>query len=185
MLTGIGGQGIQFACQVLARALMLEGRHVLSLGTYGGTMRGGNTDATLVFADAPVSSPPIIAEGWSAIAMHHRFWAPTREKLRANGVLLINEGAFDDRPGAEPFRRYAIPATAMAAARGLEMGASLIMIAAYARLTGLLAREALEQAVEDSLPPYRRKHLAGNIALIASGFDAVEGNKEPAWSVAA
>ena len=30
-----------------------EGREVMLLGSYGGTMRGGNTDSTLVVADAP------------------------------------------------------------------------------------------------------------------------------------
>jgi len=39
LVTGIGGQGVQLATQVLARALTLENRYVMSLGTYGGTMR--------------------------------------------------------------------------------------------------------------------------------------------------
>src|SRR5690606_41928167 len=42
MWTGIGGQGVQLAATILARAATLEGREVMSLGTYGGTMRGGN-----------------------------------------------------------------------------------------------------------------------------------------------
>ena len=61
LFTGVGGQGVQLAAQVLARAAVLEGRHVMLLGTYGGTMRGGNTDATLVVADAPISTPPIVS----------------------------------------------------------------------------------------------------------------------------
>ncbi len=49
MLTGVGGQGVQLAAQVLGRAAVHEGREVMMLGTYGGTMRGGSTDSTLVF----------------------------------------------------------------------------------------------------------------------------------------
>ena len=56
MWTGIGGQGVQLAAQVLARAATLEDRHVLYLGTYGGTMRGGNTDSTVIIGDRPLSS---------------------------------------------------------------------------------------------------------------------------------
>ena len=37
MLSGIGGQGVQLAAQVLARAAMREGRFVLLFGSYGGT----------------------------------------------------------------------------------------------------------------------------------------------------
>ena len=57
-LTGIGGQGVQLAARILALAATREGRYVMSLGTYGGTMRGGNTDSTVVVADEPIASPP-------------------------------------------------------------------------------------------------------------------------------
>ena len=58
--TGIGGQGGQLAAKILALAAIREGREVMSLGTYGGTMRGGNTAATVVIADGPISSPPMV-----------------------------------------------------------------------------------------------------------------------------
>ena len=53
VMTGIGGQGIQLAAQVLARAALSEGRQVQLFGSYGGMMRGGNTEATVVVADGP------------------------------------------------------------------------------------------------------------------------------------
>ena len=40
-LTGIGGQGVQFAAQVMSRAAIAEGRQVMMFGSYGGMMRGG------------------------------------------------------------------------------------------------------------------------------------------------
>ncbi|MFP6674626.1 MAG: hypothetical protein VB878_06075, partial [Pirellulaceae bacterium] len=48
--------GVQLGAQVLARAAILEDRHAMIFGTYGGEMRGGNTDSTLVIADAPICS---------------------------------------------------------------------------------------------------------------------------------
>ena len=61
LITGIGGQGVQLAAQVLARAATLEGREVMYLGLYGGMMRGGNTDSTVVVADAPIIAPPVVS----------------------------------------------------------------------------------------------------------------------------
>ena len=55
LITGIGGQGVQLAAQVLARAATLEGREVMYLGLYGGMMRGGNTDSTVVVGDGPIA----------------------------------------------------------------------------------------------------------------------------------
>ena len=51
VLTGIGGQGVQLAAQVLATAAVLEDRRVMLFGVYGGTMRGGSSDSTVVVAD--------------------------------------------------------------------------------------------------------------------------------------
>ena len=66
LLTGIGGQGVQLAAQVLARAGVRDGRHVLLFGVYGGAMRGMNTDATVVVADAPVEAPAEIVRTLAA-----------------------------------------------------------------------------------------------------------------------
>ena len=63
LLTGIGGQGVQLAAQVLARAAIAEGREVQMFGSYGGMMRGGNTEATVVVADGPIEAPPTVADG--------------------------------------------------------------------------------------------------------------------------
>ena len=91
LITGIGGQGVQLAAQVLARAATLDGREVMYLGIYGGMMRGGNTDSTVVVADAPIEAPPVVSHTWSAIAMHDEFWEPVAAKLRPGGLVLVND----------------------------------------------------------------------------------------------
>ena len=72
LLTGIGGQGIQLAAQVLAEAALEEGRDVQLFGAYGGMMRGGSTEATLVVSDGPVQAPPTVGSAWAALVLHHR-----------------------------------------------------------------------------------------------------------------
>lgn len=181
LLTGIGGQGIQFAAQILARALTQEGRRVMSLGTYGGTMRGGNTDASIVFADGPISAPPIVASAWSALVMHHRFWQPLLHKLAKGAVLLLNRPVFETDEDLSAFRTYDIPAASVAAGIGAEMGASLVMIGTYAKLTGAVQLASLIGAMERALPPYRRTHAAQNQAFLEAGFAHVPAAREPAF----
>src|ERR1700746_2319596 len=94
LITGIGGQGIQLAAQVLARAATLEGREVMYLGLYGGMMRGGNTHSTLVVGDAPIPSPPVVSRAWAAIAMHDDYFAPVEAKLRTGAIVLVNDATF-------------------------------------------------------------------------------------------
>src|SRR6476661_6037892 len=94
LITGIGGQGVQLCAQVLARAATLEHREVMYLGLYGGMMRGGNTDSTVVIADAPILAPPVVSHTWSAIAMHDDYWPDAEAKLRRGGLAVVNDATF-------------------------------------------------------------------------------------------
>jgi Pyruvate/2-oxoacid:ferredoxin oxidoreductase gamma subunit len=174
MITGIGGQGVQLGAQILARAATLERREVLYLGTYGGTMRGGNTDASLVIADAPIHTPPIVSELGAALAMHHAFWPPLAEKLRPGALALINSTVFEGELGRDDVRRENVAATELATALGNPLGASMILIAAFASLTGLLALESLLEAMRESVPSYRQQHIASNELALREGYAAVE-----------
>src|SRR2546423_12455538 len=69
LITGMGGQGVQLAAQVIARGATLEGRHVMLFGVYGGAMRGMNTGGAVGGGDAPLQAPPLVSHAWSAVAM--------------------------------------------------------------------------------------------------------------------
>jgi len=181
LVTGIGGQGVQLATQVLARALTLEGRYVMSLGTYGGTMRGGNTDASLVYADRPISSPPIVASAWSGLIMHHRFWEGTHARLQPRAVLVVNSPIFDPAIDLGRFQAYAVPAVEIATGQGSPLAAAMVMIGAYASLTGATSLDAMIQALEQSLPSYRRKLFDTNVAALKAGHAHLPAGRHPAW----
>ena len=181
ILTGIGGQGIQIAAQILAQAATLEDRYVLYLGTYGGTMRGGNTDSTVIVADAPITAPPIVSRTWSALAMHHAFWEPLRAKVRPGGVVVVNATLFTAPIGRDDVRVFPVPATQIATDQGTALAAAMVLIGAYAGLTGLVCVESLVEAMRQTLPPYRRQHADANERALRAGCEAVPSDIAPAW----
>jgi len=181
ILTGVGGQGVQLAAQVLAKAAVLEGRDVLLLGTYGGTMRGGNTDSTLVVADAPITAPPIVSRVWCVVAMHHQFWGPARAKLRPGSVVVVNRPVFAGELDRDVHRVFEIPATELATELGQPMSAAMLLVAATARITGLVGLEALVAGMRDSVPPYRRQHVEANEEALRAGFAFAAPGLAPAW----
>ncbi len=181
MLTGIGGQGVQLGAQVLARAAAHEERSVLLLGTYGGSMRGGPTDSTLIVADGEIAAPPIVSRAWSAIAMHHAFWEPLRPKLRPGAVVVLNASLFEGALDREAQRVFDVPATQIAAENGSPLAASMVLVSAYAALTGLVGVESLVAAMRESVPAYRRQHLETNEAALRAGFASVPRDAAPAW----
>lgn len=170
MLTGIGGQGVQLAGQVIARAATLEGKYVTYFGVYGGVMRGGNTDATVVIADHPIEAPPIVSRTWSAVAMHHEFWEPLRAKVRPEGLVFVNSTVFEGDLGLpETVDVVDVPATERAAELGNLMVASMVMVGAYAARTGLVSEGACVEAMRESIPPYRAQHVPLNEEAIRAG----------------
>jgi Pyruvate/2-oxoacid:ferredoxin oxidoreductase gamma subunit len=182
LITGMGGQGVQLAAQVIARGATLEGRHVMLFGVYGGAMRGMNTDGTVVVGDAPLQAPPLVSHTWSAVAMHDKFWAPVEPKVRAGGVVLVNDSTFETRLDEGRYRTLRVRATDIAIELGNELGGSMVMAGAYVGVTGLVGLDATIEAMRESIPPYRKQHIAANEIAICAGFDSVEPLTFPAWA---
>jgi Pyruvate/2-oxoacid:ferredoxin oxidoreductase gamma subunit len=180
LITGIGGQGVQLCAQVLARAATLEGREVMYLGLYGGMMRGGNTDSTVVVADAPILAPPVVSRAWSAIGMHDEFWPAVEPKLRPGGLVLVNDTTFtsDVRPDVVVHR---VPATTVATDLGSPLSGSMVMLGAFCAATGIVSEDALVAAMRASIPPYRTQHIEANERVLRAGWDLLPAGEHPAW----
>jgi Pyruvate/2-oxoacid:ferredoxin oxidoreductase gamma subunit len=182
LLTGIGGQGVQLAAQVIARAATIEGRYVALFGVYGGMMRGGNTDASVVVGDAPLQSPPLVSHTWSALAMHDEFWAPLARKLRPGALVLVNDATFTTALDTTAHHVVRVPATEIATQLGNALGASMVMTGAYAGVTGLVTLDGAIAGMRESIPPYRRQHLRANEEALRAGFAHADRLSFPAWS---
>ena len=181
LLTGIGGQGIQLAAQVLARAAVASGLEAMLFGSYGGTMRGGPTDSTLVVADAPVSAPPIVSHAWSAIAMHPAGWDAVAPKLASDAVVVRNAALFADAASPDGWRVFAVDATPLASAAGSSLAAAMVLVGAYVAVTGLVSFEALQEGLGASLPARRAQHRETNERALRAGYAAVPRDVAPAW----
>jgi Pyruvate/2-oxoacid:ferredoxin oxidoreductase gamma subunit len=181
MMTGIGGQGVQLAARVLALAAVAEGRQVQLFGSYGGMMRGGNTDTTLIVADTPIVSPPTIATTWSAILVHPEFAEVVWPRLQPGGVALVNSSVAGWETSTEA-QVIAVPASDIAIDTGNPMAVSMVLVGAYAGATGLVSLASLADAVGQALPSYRAKHIDLSVAALNAGAAAVVPGSAPAWA---
>ncbi len=174
--TGIGGQGVQLAAKVFALAATREDLKVMSLGTYGGTMRGGNTDATVVVARDRITSPPMVSSAWAALVTHPRYFDPIRGKLRADGVVFVDGDLLEGPLGETAATIEPIAATQIARELDAPKAAALVLLGAFAAATRIVGPEALSQAMAESLPPYRSEFLEANRRALAAGADAIAGD---------
>jgi Pyruvate/2-oxoacid:ferredoxin oxidoreductase gamma subunit len=144
-------------------------------------MRGGNSDSTLVVADGDIQAPPLISHAWSAVVMHHKFWAPMAQKLRPGAIIVVNSSLFEGEVDRDAHRVFEVPVTDMAAELGDSMAASMVMVGAYAAITGLVTLDGALDGMRESIPPYRRQHVEGNERAIRVGWDATAKLTAPAW----
>jgi 2-oxoglutarate ferredoxin oxidoreductase subunit gamma len=180
LLSGIGGQGIQLAAKSLAVAAMREGRRVLMFGTYGGEMRGGDTEAAVVVGADSLLTPPVIDFAWAGVAMHPAGWPSMAAKLRPGGLVLINASVFED---AVAYDGTVVPlaATGMATAAAMQQAGAMVALGAFAAATGIVTIETLHAIAEEVLPPYRRQFAATNRRALTIGYEAVPDRLCPAW----
>jgi Pyruvate/2-oxoacid:ferredoxin oxidoreductase gamma subunit len=181
LLTGIGGQGVQLAAKTLAVAAIGCGREVMMFGTYGGSMRGGSTAATVVVGDGPVYTPPDVDEAWGAIAMHHDNWDRVRDRMRAGGIVLVDSHVFQGELDVPQCTVVPIEATLVATDLGYAQAASMIALGAFASATRLVTLESLTTAAHEVLPPYRTQHAEANAAALTAGWNLVPEPLVEAW----
>jgi Pyruvate/2-oxoacid:ferredoxin oxidoreductase gamma subunit len=169
IMAGIGGQGIQLIAKLLAHGAMREGKRVMMFGIFKGTIRGGSSESTVIVADEEIVSPPIVPSAWAVLAMHPEGLTELAKKLEAGGVLLVNQSLVAKPPDSAGVRQIAVPATAMAKEMGQVMGASMIALGAFVGATRIVSVDSLKEALDDVLPPHRRKLIETNKLCIDRG----------------
>jgi Pyruvate/2-oxoacid:ferredoxin oxidoreductase gamma subunit len=182
LLTGIGGQGIQLVAQTLARAAIKEGREVMLFGTYGASMRGGNSDSTVVLGDQPIRTPPTVTTASFALAMHPAYWAAAAKRLPPGTLAIINLSVFREVPDAEGRHLVAVDASTIATDMGTPQAASMIALGALAAATQLVRIDSLVEGAAESLPPYRERHAAENAAALRAGMALIREPLIDAWN---
>jgi Pyruvate/2-oxoacid:ferredoxin oxidoreductase gamma subunit len=182
LLTGIGGQGIQLAAQVLAEAALAEGRDVQVFGAYGGMMRGGNTEATVVVADGAIEAPPTVGSAWAALAMHHQYAASVLSRVRPDGLVLVNTSVWEGPLPVASGGVMEVAATDVAVDVGNVITAGMVMLGAFAAATGVVRSASLVEAVTRCVPPYRRQHVEINTQALGAGARCGAGLIADAWA---
>ncbi len=181
-LTGIGGQGIQLAARTLAVAAVADGLDVQVFGSYGGMMRGGNTESAVVIGEGRVMSPPTVARYWGAIAMHPEYWGRLCSRLRPGGIVLVDSSVFRDSVKRDGSTVVEVRATEVTMGLGAPRAASMCALGAFAAATGIVSLHALLSAAESVLPSYRIEHLDANACAISAGFRLIDGPVVAAWN---
>jgi len=152
LIGGVGGQGVVLSGILLGTAATLfAGKKAVQTQSYSSELRGGSARAEVIISEEPVSDPQVRKPD-ILIALAEEALPRYIGKIRPKGLLVIDS---DLVKGAKPgdYEMLSIPATSIA---GKEMGniivANLVILGALMKKTGLLPIDAMEKAIEMSVP---------------------------------
>jgi 2-oxoglutarate ferredoxin oxidoreductase subunit gamma len=174
VFSGIGGQGIQLIGKCLALAAIRQGRYAMLAADYGGEMRGGPSQVSVVLGDEPLRALPILPSFGAAVLMHHKFADFVHQRLRPDGLLVVNTSIVPLESLSHPGPKVGLAVTEIARELGAPQAAGFVIVGAYCELTGVVETAAVDAAMRSLLPPYRAHHADANARAIEAGRAAAE-----------
>lgn len=177
IISGFGGQGTLFAGQVLAYAGMDSGKHVTWIPSYGPEMRGGKVRCTVVVSDEEIGSP-IVRRPGSAIVFNIPSMEAYGPAIKPGGALIVNSSLIDIISERDDITALYIPATEMATDMGNVRVANMILLGAWAAVTGVVSPDQLAQALSDHLPENKQKTVPINKDALYRGAEVAREHLE-------
>jgi len=168
-LGGFGGQGIISAGKIIGEAAAIyDGLEVSFTQSYGPEARGGSAGSQVVIASDPIHHPHIIRPT-NMIIMSQGAYNKYAASLASGGILLIDDGLVtlpDDH--RQDVTTHGLPATHIAEELGNSRAANTVMLGFWTAILGVVSREAMRQAVADSVPP---KTIDVNMKAFDAGYE--------------
>ena len=165
-LAGFGGQGIISAGVILGKAAALYGgKEAVLTQSYGPEARGGACAAELVISDEPIDYP-LVSQPDFVVCMSQEAFNKYGAAV-AEGARLVVDTDLVQSSTRKGWLRH-VPATRLAEELGNRMCANVVMLGFFAAVTGVVPREALEEAVRTTMRP---RFVDLNLRAFAQGFE--------------
>lgn len=168
-LAGEGGQGMILAGIILAEAAAIyDGKNAVQSQSYGPEARGGASRSEVIISDNEIDFPEVILPN-ILVALSQMAYDKYAANLDPNGLIIVDEEKVKNVSGADviklPVGRIAMEVT------GKAITANTVALGILVGLTGLVSRQALEQAVAAHAP---KGTVEMNSKALQAGFEQAE-----------
>jgi len=165
-ISGLGGQGVVLAGEILGRAAVYDGREVVETASYGAEARGSAAKSEVIISDRRIGYPKV-RKCDVLVAMSQSALDKNIGDLKENGILIIDKGLVEKVPKVKA-KVFEIPATKTAETElKSRMYTNAVMLGTLVKVTKVVSEKACEQAVIDSVPEETREK---NVYGFRKGF---------------
>jgi 2-oxoglutarate ferredoxin oxidoreductase subunit gamma len=151
-IAGFGGQGVIMCAQVIGRAAsIVENGYATMTQNFGPEARGGACSAQLILSPTPILYPYVVKPDMMVLMSQEAF-VKFHGDIKPGGTLIVEQELVRLENVGPGVKVYAIPATRIAEKIGKRMVLNVVMTGFFGAISGVLKRESLRKAVEDSVP---------------------------------
>ena len=167
LLAGLGGQGVQSAGDILARACTKAGMHVSLLPSYGAEARGTLIRSELVISNEEIVYPGVL-EPDVFVAFSQQAYDYFLSTVTPETVIFYDSASVAPvAANAAPVKHHPIPAMEAASSAGNEKAANMVMLGAVAASTELIPVDGLKEMLSQG--PKERAETSGS--ALEKGFE--------------
>ncbi len=170
-ITGYGGQGVILTGYIFGKAAAIfAGIHSTMTQSFGPEARGSACASALIVDDDFIAYPYLTGTD-ILIALSREGYEKYADELKDGGTLVYDSDLVSphDRPEVNA---YGIQAARLAEELGNRIVQNIVVVGFTSAVTGVVDREAVEKAVESSVPG---STIELNLKAFATGFE--EGQK--------
>jgi len=165
-ISGLGGQGVVLAGQILGKAGVYSGKNVVQTQSYGAEARGSAAKSEVIISDDKIGFPSVrkcdilIVMSQTAVDKHIK-------DLKENGVLIVDSSMVQKIPKTKA-RLFKIKASETAEKRfGAKIYANMIMLGALTGLTKTVSKESMTKAIRETVSV---KTIKMNVSAFEKGL---------------
>lgn len=150
-LSGTGGQGLILAGIIIADAAIRDGKNSIQTQSYGPEARGGASRSEIIISDDEIDYPRV-SNPDVLLVMSQEACDKFAADPEQGGIIIIDSTYVYGQPDVKGVV-YTLPIGLTAREQvGREMVANVVALGAMVRITGIVSREALSEALLARIP---------------------------------
>lgn len=165
---GFGGQGIIKSGIITASAAAIHGgKNAVQTQSYGPESRGGACKSEVVISEEDIDFPKVIEPDVLVVMSQHAY-NDYAEDVKSGGVIIMDPDMIPHGKELKNVKVFRLPATRIAEELGRKIVANIVMLGAFAAITGLLDKDALKESIKANIPKGTEEL---NLAAFEKGFE--------------
>ena len=166
-ISGLGGQGVVLAGQVLGKAAVYDGKNAVQTQSYGAEARGSAAKSEVIISDDKIGFP-MVRRCDILVALNQEAVDRNSKDLRDDATLLVDSSVVKTIPETKA-KIFKIPATQTAETTFKDrLYTNMIILGALTRITRIVSEQSMEKAIKDSVPS---KATAVNLEAYKKGLE--------------